>query len=797
MANSKMHRRTSQTLMLRLPAWNQWRRQMAVTPLAEVEDSIWLRVLVQILVVVGIVATDIAAETQLSFWAVPLSLIGATWSSYRRRDRNVPVKFCIAIGMLVAMGAFFGQLVGELNDTRLVLSELLIQLQVLHSFDLPRRKDLGYSIIIGLILLGVAATLSQTLAFAPVLLLFLAIALPVLVLDYRSRLGIKGLGVRKGRGTKKLLTTSSPLSPRRLGILFLVVVGLGLLIFTLLPRVPGYQLRTFPVSSPIDFQGKFDGSSIINPGYVSGGKTGNGSGGIGKGAGAGQAENGKPGQLDNTFYYGFNSQINQNLRGEMKPKVVMRVRSQAEGFWRVLAFDRYTGKGWEISRNEQAVTVKRPSWSYQIFLSPPPISGRTKEVVQTYTVVSDMPNLVPALSYPKQLYFPTPEIAVDAEGGLRSPVGLSEDLTYTVISEVPYRDRSLLQKATTNYPQNIQNYYLQVPPQIGEKVRQRTAEILANYNQERIAKSTKPLTSTYEQTLYLAQYLKQRYTIPDNPLGLPFLGEQEDLVETFLFKHQGGYPDHFSTVLTVMLRSIGIPARLVAGFSPGEFNPFTGLYVVRNTDAYAMTEVYFPKYGWFAFDPIPGHPLIPPSIEEYQTFSVLGQFWKWIAGWLPSPVTGLLNNIFGAIFSWLTRAVTWFLALFSQGWLGGLTGLVVATGVSFLGWLGWNQWIVWCRRRWLGKLPPMESLYQQMLQWAAAKGFSKHPAQTPIEYAQVSQQQHSKATAEGIDEICQAYVRWRYGGRSPNLTQLKYRLQNLKKSSHRKDVLQYARMQRK
>jgi len=49
-----------------------------------------------------------------------------------------------------------------------------------------------------------------------------------------------------------------------------------------------------------------------------------------------------------------------------------------------------------------------------------------------------------------------------------------------------------------------------------------------------------------------------------------------------------------------MLRSIGIPARLVAGFSPGEFNPFTGLYVVRNTDAYAMTEVYFPKYGWFA-----------------------------------------------------------------------------------------------------------------------------------------------------------------------------------------------------
>ncbi len=168
---------------------------------------------------------------------------------------------------------------------------------------------------------------------------------------------------------------------------------------------------------------------------------------------------------------------------------------------------------------------------------------------------------------------------------------------------------------------------------------------------------------------------------------------KEDLVEAFLFKHQGGYPDHFSTVLTVvltvMLRSIGIPARLVAGFAPGEFNPFTGMYIVRNTDAYSMTEVYFPKYGWFAFDPIPGHALIPASIEEDWTFSVLRQFWNWVAGWLPSPVTGLLNGVFGTLFSWLFRAITWFIALFSQGWLSVLTGLIVGTTTAFLGLLGW------------------------------------------------------------------------------------------------------------
>ncbi|MHC5827259.1 MAG: DUF3488 domain-containing protein, partial [Nostoc sp.] len=173
---------------------------------------------------------------------------------------------------------------------------------------------------------------------------------------------------------------------------FLLIVGLGLAIFAILPRFPGYQLRNFPVSSAIQVKGSFTGRSIINPGYVRQGKGSN------QGSGTGQNQTGQPGKVDNDFYYGFNSQINQNLRGEMKPKVVMRVRSQAEGFWRVLGFDRYTGKGWEVSRNEDVTTVKRSPWAYQIFLYPSVLTGKTQEVVQTYTMVSDLPNLIPAMS---------------------------------------------------------------------------------------------------------------------------------------------------------------------------------------------------------------------------------------------------------------------------------------------------------------------------------------------------------------------------------------------------------------
>lgn len=754
-----------------------WREKIKLPPI-EVEDSVSLRVLVSALVILGIVATDIAAEATFSFWAVPLTIVGGIWSYYRRHKSNVAAKFCIAIGMLLALGGFFGRLLGELNDTRLLLAELLIQLQVLHSFDMPRRKDLGYSIVIGLILVGVAATLSQTLAFGPVLLLFLAIALPTLVLDYRSRLGLEALTVKKQQLKNK---DTSVVHFKLLFVNFLVIVGIGLAIFTVLPRFPGYGLRTFPVSSPIDVKGDFTGRKIVNPGYVRSGNNNGETGSSGDSSSRGEKLDRQ--KVDDSFYYGFNTTINQNLRGQMKPKVVMRVRSQAEGFWRVLAFDRYTGKGWEISRNDKVKRLKRSPFSYQTFLDPPLIVGKTKEIVQTYTVVSELPNLIPAMAHPKEIYFPTPIIAVDTEGGLRAPIGLSKGLTYTVLSEVPYRDRTLLGKAPSKYPNSIKNYYLQLPPQIADKVKQLTEKILEKYNEQRIGKTHKNLSSTYEKALYLAQYLKQNYKVPQNPFEIPLLSDKDDLVEAFLFKNRGGLPDQFSTVLTVMLRSVGIPARLVAGFAPGHFNPFTGMYVVRNTDAYAMTEVYFPKYGWFAFDPIPNHPLIPPSIEETQTFSVLRQFWNWIAGWLPSPVTGLLNNVFGKIFSAIAKLLSWLFSLFSQGIFGILSGLTFITTASLLCWLSWDKWRKWRYQQFLGKLQPMERLYQQMLQWTAEKGLAKHQAQTPLEYARVLHQYHSPKTAEIIEEISHAYVRWRYGGTSPDLNNLRQKWQQIRKTS--------------
>ncbi|MGB3201399.1 MAG: DUF3488 and DUF4129 domain-containing transglutaminase family protein [Nodosilinea sp.] len=743
-------------------------------PPAEIEDSRLLRGLVQGLVTLGICSVVVAAAgvTAASWWnllAIPLSAVGAAFSWQRRRDRNIAVKFFIAIGMLMALAAFFARLVEEPGDTRIVLAELLVQLQVLHSFDLPRRKDLGYSMMIGLILLGVAATISQTLAFAPLLLLFLTVAIPVLGLDYQSRLG---LGASTWAGGKLRPTLG------RLAGLMALVVGLGLLIFMFLPRLPGYQIQSFPVSSVIDTPGNFSGEDILNSAYRN--SQGDDGEGFGEGAGTiqGQGKSTGPGVIDTVSYYGFNQRMNQNLRGTMTPQVVMRVRSQAPGFWRVLAFDRYTGQGWDISRNDDTQTLQRSRFSAQTFLPMDPTLARHREVVQTYTLVSELPNLIPAMYQAKELYFPTREVAIDAEGSLRSPVILQEGMTYSVVSRVPYRDRTQLRAAGTQYPPGIRTNYLQVPENILEPVRVKTEELLAT--------SPTPLTDNYEKALYLTQALKQRYTIQPE---LPFFNPDQDLVETFLFSTEGGYPDHFSTVLTIMLRSIDIPARLVAGFGEGDFNPLTGFYVVHNTDAYAITEVYFPQHGWFGFDPIPGHELIPPSLRESETFSLLRRFWNWLAGWLPSPLVGVVEGLIILLSDGIAYLVRRFNALLNLGWIGIMLGIAIATALGFIGWLVF----LGLRRSWryrrLRQLAPTERLYQQMLTCFAYQGLGKTAAETPIEYGQRLYQQTKAQTAQAANEITHAYVRWRYGDEPQNLDYLGKKLQIIRQSGHSRQSL--------
>ncbi|MCJ8011729.1 transglutaminase-like domain-containing protein [Paenibacillus sp. KQZ6P-2] len=164
--------------------------------------------------------------------------------------------------------------------------------------------------------------------------------------------------------------------------------------------------------------------------------------------------------------------------------------------------------------------------------------------------------------------------------------------SYTIKVLMPDTNPNRLSSDSGDDPRTIRDRYLQLPDELPQRVRSLAAEI------------TKGAVNRYEKVEAVKSYLKkhEHYTLETR---VP--PEGQDFVDDFLFVTHDGYCNHFSTAMTVLLRSEGIPARYVKGFAPGTPDlSHPGRYSVSDGDAHSWVEVYFPESGWVAFDPTPG-----------------------------------------------------------------------------------------------------------------------------------------------------------------------------------------------
>jgi transglutaminase-like putative cysteine protease len=122
----------------------------------------------------------------------------------------------------------------------------------------------------------------------------------------------------------------------------------------------------------------------------------------------------------------------------------------------------------------------------------------------------------------------------------------------------------------------------------------------------------------------LESHLTERYTYTLN-----FVGRTADNpIEDFLFRYKSGQCEYFASSMVLMLRSQGIPARLVTGFLGGEYNPFEGYYIVRENNAHAWVEAYLPGTGWRIYDPTP--PAGRPATGNEGSFLLMQQAWDFV-----------------------------------------------------------------------------------------------------------------------------------------------------------------------
>lgn len=201
-----------------------------------------------------------------------------------------------------------------------------------------------------------------------------------------------------------------------------------------------------------------------------------------------------------------------------------------------------------------------------------------------------------------------------------------------------YRVRSLvstptakdLRSAGGSYPDWVSDHYLQVPPSVTERTRELAQEITSGYDNayDRAAAVTSWLRSNIDY---------QRVTEAPPP--------GQDPIDWILFDYRIGFCNYYASAEVILLRSLGIPARLAVGFAQGIFeevetglapepdevlNVPQGVFVVRDEDAHAWPEIYFPDYGWVEFEPtVSQAPLIRPEDEAQarEFANTLGGAW--------------------------------------------------------------------------------------------------------------------------------------------------------------------------
>ncbi len=520
-------------------------------------------------VLVGIAACR--AEGQISTATTfATSLATALGMALSYRTRRAPWRFVkpvlavatVAVFVWFALGVGPRAEQGQLSAVEGSLATMFAWIQAAHSFDVPARRDLAFSLAGSAALMAVAAVQAVDLSFGLYVLVWAAC-------------GTMGLGANWTSISRARRLHGRSLASAASGALLLGATAL-----VVLPAPHPTQTVVFPTAlgndHPLPHPGApVDGSSGTEPARraTSSGRTRIGG------------------------FLGFAGPLDTALRGSLGSSVVMRVRAARPTYWIGEIYDHWDGQSWtESIHGTRAVTTGSP------FFIPATgndaSSGRPD--LQTFYLAQAGPNLVFHADQANEVWFPAHSLYLTGEGSIRTGISMGAGTVYTVLSEVDVPAPEKLRLAGLSneaLPPVDLARYLQLPHAYA-----RAAALARSVGDH--------AGNTYDKVEALIGWMgaHTRYST-----DIPPLRPGQDAVDEFLFGNRTGYCEQIATSLAVMLRSLGVPARVATGFVPGPYNPITDLYDIQAKDAHAWVQVWFPGYGWQSFDPTAAVPDANPS----------------------------------------------------------------------------------------------------------------------------------------------------------------------------------------
>jgi transglutaminase-like putative cysteine protease len=296
--------------------------------------------------------------------------------------------------------------------------------------------------------------------------------------------------------------------------------------------------------------------------------------------------------------------------------------------------------------------------------------------------------------------------------------------SYSVTSEFIVAGEETLRNASRDYPLGILERYLQIPKSLPERVSALTSDIVAG------------ASNPYDTAVAIETYLR---TLKYNeiPTSLPY---EADAVDYFLFESRESYSDYFASAMAMMLRTRGIPTRLVLGFGPGEADPGGQGFLVRDRDNHSWPEVYFPDMGWIPFEPT-------PIYDVRRGLDFLKQDQQ------------AVTDDTGATLSGGEATQDSFVRYFGTplGMGGALFVLFLLAGVVLMR-------ILWIRQ--YGSPGSPQTAYERMHRLATLLGFPSPSSQTAFEFSH-NLSELIPEVGPDVELVSNIFVRQRYGGVTP------------------------------
>jgi transglutaminase-like putative cysteine protease len=191
---------------------------------------------------------------------------------------------------------------------------------------------------------------------------------------------------------------------------------------------------------------------------------------------------------------------------------------------------------------------------------------------------------------------------------------------YEGVSDVSVPLPTTLDRLTEKLPASMPDRYLQLPDHLDPRI-----PTLAH-------KLTDGEHSTYRRAAAIERYLTTQYGYT---LQLPSEPPADPLAD-FLFRRHRGHCEYFASSMAVLLRSVGIPSRVITGFRGAQFNRVNSTYIVRARDAHSWVEAYIPGAGWTTFDPTPAGdaPVVNSWTRAQLYLDAAREFWReWVVNY--------------------------------------------------------------------------------------------------------------------------------------------------------------------